>query len=78
MPTYTFINKKTNEEFTEIMTIAERDNFLATNPDYEQGVASPLVGDPIRQGIIKPDKPFRELLTKISKNNKGSQINTWS
>ena len=36
---------------------------------------SPLIGDPVRLGIIKPPTEFRELLTKIKKRNPKSNMN---
>lgn len=78
MPTYTFRNKLTNEEITEVMTIAERDQLLKENPDIEQLIVkAPLYGDPIQLGRVKPSAGFRQLLQKIKKANKGSNINTF-
>ena len=41
MPTYSFRNKETGEEFDEIMSIAKLDQLLGTPP----------LGDPVRLGM---------------------------
>lgn len=40
MPTYTFFRKDTGEEWTERMSIAERETFLNENPDVEQKIVA--------------------------------------
>ena len=82
MPIYTFLDTKTNEEFEESMSIAEKEIFLKKNKHINQLIVkSPGLADPTRVGIKKPDSGFRDLLKEIKKNNsKGltkSNINTW-
>ena len=36
MPVYTFLNKKTNKEYDEMMSIAEMEEFLKKNPHITQ------------------------------------------
>jgi len=36
MPTYSFKNDTTGEEFTELMSMSEREAFLSDNPQYRQ------------------------------------------
>jgi hypothetical protein len=36
MPTYSFINEKTKEEFTELMSMVEREALLSDNPHIRQ------------------------------------------
>ena len=36
MPTYSFRNNDTGEEFTELMSISEREKFLEQNPNIQQ------------------------------------------
>ena len=40
MPTYTFINTKTNKEHTEMMTISEMETYLEQNPHIKQAIKS--------------------------------------
>lgn len=75
MPNYTFRNKATGEEYTEFLTMAAREEFLAANPNFEQVPVNPagLVG-----GVsFKPDDGFRDILREIKKVNPGSTINTY-
>ena len=76
MPTYTFINKDTNEEFTTIMSISERDEFLEKNPNITQQLATPAFADPVRMGVRKIDRSFNDVLLKAKSAHKGSTINT--
>ena len=39
MPTYTFTNTKTGKEFTEMMTIAEMENYLKKNKHIKQNIS---------------------------------------
>jgi maltose-binding protein MalE len=82
MPSYTFKNLHTNEEFTAIMSMNEREEFVANNPHMQQVIHSaPALGDSIRLGRQKPPDSFRDVLREIKKkHSKGitkSTINTW-
>lgn len=73
MPIYNFRNKETRSEWSNMMTISERDEFLANNPHIEQIVCAPVIATRIvRQ---KPDGAFRDKLKEIKKNNPGSRVN---
>ena len=68
MPTFTFRDNETGEEFEEFMTNSEKETFLETNPHYEQILRkAPAIGDPVRLGVTKPDAGFGEVLSKIHK-----------
>jgi hypothetical protein len=68
MPTYTFLNLNTSETFTEIMSISDKEKYLAENPHIQQQLIKPLsLGDPVRLGRIKPDDGFRDRLKEIKK-----------
>jgi hypothetical protein len=82
VPTYTFLNTNTGEQLTEIMSIAEREEYLASNPHIQQQIVSaPSLGDSIRLGLKKPDNGFRDRLREIKKaHSKGltkSTVNTF-
>lgn len=78
MPTYKFLNTKTNEEYIDFMTISERDVFLKENPHMEQLVHGfPGGADPTRVGRVKPDDNFKDLLKEIKGKHHRSTINTW-
>jgi hypothetical protein len=82
MPSYTFKNLNTGEEWTDIMSISEREEFLSKNPQVQQQLTSaPALGDSIRLGLRKPDNGFRDRLREIKKaHSKGftrSTVNTF-
>lgn len=67
MPTYTFYNKKTKKEWTELMSIANKEKFLKENPNVEQRIVkAPAIGDPVRLGVRKVDNGFKEVLSKVN------------
>jgi hypothetical protein len=77
MPEYLFKNKETNEEWLEWMGISEADEYLLSNPHIERMVhGAPAIG--YRTGIKnKPDDGFRDVLKRVKKANRGSNINTF-
>lgn len=79
MPTYSFINKETGEEFDIMMSMSELDSYKVNNPQLEQTIKSaPALADPTRLGIRKPDSGFRDVLKRIKKaSGRGNKINTW-
>lgn len=74
MPTYSFRNTKTGEEFDEIMPIKNLDQYKIDNPDLEQLLGTPPLGDPVRLGLKKPDDTFRDILKQIKKNTQSNRI----
>lgn len=82
MPSYTFRNLETDEVYTTVMSMGEREDFLKSNPHMQQVIHSaPALGDSIRMGLRKPDAGFRDRLKEIKKaHSKGfsrSTVNTW-
>lgn len=78
MPTYTFRNKETGETFEKFMSISAREEFLKDNPQYETLITgAPLIGDPIRLGLRKPDNGFREVLSKVKEAHPKGNVNTY-
>lgn len=76
MPTYTFKHKETEEEFTTICSMSERETFLNENPDYIQVPPVVAFGDSVRLGIRRIDSGFNDVLKEIKKNNYKSNIQT--
>lgn len=60
MPEYTFEDINTGEQVTLEMKIAEREEFLASNPHYKQVLKSCVVLDPVKIGVTKPPADFRK------------------
>jgi hypothetical protein len=77
MPTYTFVNKDTSEEITEIMSIAEMEDFLILNKNFQQVLFPVGIADPTRLGVRKPDSGFRDVLKNIKSKHRKSTVNTW-
>lgn len=74
MPYYTFRNNDTNEEFTVEMKIAERDEFLESNPNMEQLIVSaPFLSSGTFSHNNVP-KDFRNYLKRMKKANRKSTI----
>jgi hypothetical protein len=85
MPTYKFLNHKTNEEYTQFMGISEADTFLENNPHIERLVnGAPMLhsGVGLGGGLRKIDSGFNDVLKTIKKTHSGgynlgrSNINT--
>jgi len=82
MPTYSFRDNITSNEFNDFMSMSQLDTYLKENPHIEQTITvAPALCDPTRLGLRKPDSGFRDILKKIKREaNRGikrSTINTW-
>lgn len=82
MPVYTFKDLNTGDEFTTVMSMTEREEYLKANPHIQQQlISAPALGDSIRLGLKKPDNGFRDRLKEIKKaHSKGftrSTVNTF-
>jgi hypothetical protein len=80
MPNYTFRNKQTGHEWTETLSIAERETFITDNAEYIEQliISAPALGDSVKLGYIKPDQGFRDVLREIKKSHPlGGGINTF-
>lgn len=74
MPTYNFLNKKTNESFSKEMKISELDDYLKSNPDLQQTLQVISLVSPYSVGRTRTDSQFRDRLNKIKERNPGSTI----
>jgi hypothetical protein len=75
MPTYTFRNKETGDQFEKMMKISELDSFREQNPQLETVIQSPMICDPVRVGARKMDTGFKEVLQKVHEQTPGSKLN---
>lgn len=75
MPTYTFKNKNTDEQFDIVLRISQLDEYKADHPDLVQVIsAQPTV----RSRDMKPDSGFRDVLKSIKKaSGRNNSINTF-
>lgn len=76
LPTYTFRNKETLEEVTQILSLAEREKFLEENQDYIQVPPMVSIGDSVRLGFRRIDDGFNDVLKKAKKAHLHSTIET--
>ena len=76
MPTYDFINDKTGEEWTEMMSIAEMETLLKDNPHIRKSwkTAPALAGDHIMGVGPKVDGGFTERMEQIGNSHPGSPL----
>lgn len=82
MPTYSFRNKDTMEEFEENMKIAEKEEYLKNHPEIEQIFTKVNIVDPMAIGVLKPPSDFQKgvigrMKAALPKNNIG-KYSRWS
>ena len=75
MPTYTFRNRETGEEWTDMMSIADREKFLEDNPHIEQKIVAVTIADPwSSMGAAKPPSDFSKyVLGKVRDKMPGAE-----
>lgn len=77
MPTYSFRDENTKEEFEQSMSNSDRELFLEENPHIKQIFKRfPGTVDPVRVGVRRPDNSFVDVLKKATVH-KHNTINTW-
>lgn len=74
MPTYRFRDKDTGQEFDKFMSISAREDYLKSNPNYEQVLQSAMLGDSVRLGVRTVDGGFKEVLSRINSANPRSNL----
>jgi hypothetical protein len=76
LPTYSFLNTETNEEFEIVLKISEYDQYKSDNPHLHRTFK--YVPSLSYNDAKKPDEGFRDILRDIKKGSgKGSNINTF-
>ncbi|NBP01981.1 MAG: hypothetical protein EBU90_18005 [Proteobacteria bacterium] len=78
MPLYEFVNTETNEVFDLIMKISEKEQYLRDNPHIQALLSAPVMMDPVRVGVRKPDNGFKEVLQRIHEKTPGSRLDKTS
>ena len=64
MPTYTFYNTETDEQFDDFMSWSQRETYLEENPHIEPMLTTAaLVGDHI---IMKTDGGMKDTFSRIA------------
>lgn len=73
MPTYSFIDTETGEEFDAFMKISEREEFLKENSHIQPIVTSAAIVGGVQLTNKVPDG-FKEVLSKVAENHKSSAV----
>ena len=76
MPIYTFVNDETGDEFEKVLSMSELDVYLKKNPVIRQKLTTPMIIDPTRLGVTKPDAGMQELLNHAKSSHLHSTIKT--
>jgi len=86
MPAYDYICKTCGLEFEEILSVDKRYEPCESSSwcerqdaecSIELKVASPFIGDAIRQGLKKPDRAFNDKLRELKKAHRGNNIKVY-
>lgn len=72
MPTYTFIDKQTNEIFDVIMSMKDYDDYQKENPSHERYFDE--VPGIVSGTGVKTDDGFKEVLSRISEAHPNSPL----
>lgn len=72
MPIYSFQNKNSGEEWTDIMSISEKEQFLESNPDIQQIITSMNIVGGV--GTPQGDDGFNEVVDRIAAANPTSPL----
>jgi len=74
MPSYTMINLKTNEEQDMVLTLAEREELLATG-NYKQKLSTAKFASSSTSVLRQAGGEWGNFLTKVKKDYPGSTVN---
>ena len=71
MPIYDFVNKETGEEFSEMMSMSQRESYLAENPNIQQVLNAVNVFSGSR---VNKDAGFAENISRIAEAHPTSPL----
>ena len=74
MPVYTFLNKNTQEEFTEMMTISEMEKYLKNNKHITQVINSINIVSGVSGRSYKTDQGWKDNLSRIAEAHPTSAL----
>ena len=77
MPSYRFKNEETEEEYDDMMSIADMEHFLQFNPQMSLVVSSPMIVSGVG---LKPTSAFKETMQKIKSHHavRGPMMDKWT
>jgi|TARA_B100000424_G_C22867956_1_gene462245 hypothetical protein len=74
MPSYTFRDKKTDETWDDMMTIAEMEDYLKKNKNIGLVPAAPLIVGSVGQLDSKTDSGWKDQLSRIAERHPESPL----
>ena len=74
MPIYTFHNNKTNKIFTEMMSIAEMEEYLKKNPHIKQQLTSLNIVGGVSGMSYRTDGGWKDNLSRIAEAHPNSPL----
>ena len=75
MPLYTFYNKRSKKEFTEMMSISEMESYLKKNKHIKQRLTSLNISSGVRgMGGMKNDGGWKDNLSRIADAHPNSPL----
>mgnify|MGYP003125473993 FL=1 len=75
MPIYDFIDTKTGKEFSDMMSIAEKESYLKKNKHIKQGIGKiNIVSGVMGVGQMKTDGGWKDMLSRIGDAHPGSKV----
>ena len=80
MPTYSYMNKKTQERSEIVMSISEMEEYENNNPHMQRIYEQMNIVDPTGIGVLRPPADFQKyVLGRIKhKHPKGSVEKRWN
>jgi len=75
MPIYTFEDTKTGKTFDDMMSIADKEDFLNKNPHIKQCVTAPnIVSGIVGMGQMKNDGGWKDNMSRIAEAHPTSPL----
>ena len=74
MPIYDFINTKTGKEFSDMMSIAEKEEYLKKNKHIKQGIGKINIVSGVMGVGMKTDGGWKDMLSRIGDAHPGSKV----
>ena len=74
MPIYTFTNKRTGKEFTEMMTIDEMEKYLKKNKHIKQNISGIRIVAGVSGASYRSDSGWKETLSKVAEAHPRSAL----
>ena len=74
MPLYTFYNKRSKKEFTEMMSISEMESYLKKNKHISQRITGINIVAGVSGMSYRSDQGWKETLSKVAESHPQSAL----